>query len=382
MVRVESAMPRVRMIISRYPPVVGGAERQCALLASALVRRGVELEVLTGRWRPGTPRRELRDGVRVERHLVLGLPGSDRLLHGGTWPYVATLALRLRDGWGDLWHVHQAEEAAWLASRMRGKRPLLVKLAASGPDGEMERFESGRRGPFRARMLRALLDSPAHFVAVNAALEEELRSRGVPVGRIHRIPNGVAIGPVASPPEAPPVRLVFTGRLAAQKRLDLLLEALAPLAGWRLELAGDGPERARLERLARGLELEGRVAFLGEVDHVGEVLARSHAFVLPSRSEGISNALLEAMAAGLAPVVSRIPGNEETVEDGESGLLVAPGDVEAWREALGRLVGSADLRARLGEGARRRAGEEFSIERVADGYLALYRELLGEEARA
>jgi glycosyltransferase involved in cell wall biosynthesis len=301
------------------------------------------------------------------------------MLRGGTWPYVASLALRLRDGWGDLWHVHQAEEAAWVASRLHGSRPLLVKISASGPDGEFERIESGRRGPFRRQMLRALLRSPAHFVVMNAASEQDLLERGVTEERIHRIPNGVAEMPQAAPDPIPPLRLLFTGRLHPQKQLDMLLHALSPLEGWRLTIAGDGPAAGTLRRLARRLGIEGRVEFAGQVPGVRPLLERSHLFVLPSRSEGMSNALLEAMAAGLPVLASRIPGNEEVVADEENGLLLPADDPRAWAEAVRRLRDDGAQRTRLGAAARARVLDSFSIERVADAYMRLYEKLLASQ---
>ncbi len=129
---------------------------------------------------------------------------------------------------------------------------------------------------------------------------------------------------------------------------------------------------ARAERLG----VAGSVHLLGErgADEVHRLLAAADLFVLPSRAEGISNALLEAMATGLPMVASDIPGNRDVVSDGGDGLLVAAGGGEALSAALGRLLDEPAQRAALGAAARRTVEGRFSLARTADRYL----EVLGE----
>jgi glycosyltransferase involved in cell wall biosynthesis len=130
--------------------------------------------------------------------------------------------------------------------------------------------------------------------------------------------------------------------------------------------------------VAAALGLGERVEFLGHSDDVPALLAASDAFVLPSLFEGTPLALLEAMAAGKAVVTSAIAGVDEVVSDGETGLLVRPGDPDALAEALRRVVGDAELRARLGAAARLRAEAEHSAVGSTRRVTAVYDELLRE----
>jgi len=150
---------------------------------------------------------------------------------------------------------------------------------------------------------------------------------------------------------------VTVARLVPQKGIDVLVHALAQTAGsarhWTLTLVGDGPERERLEQQVQQAGLQERVRFLGFRSDPQTFLLQAGVFVLPSRFEGMPNALLEAMAAGLAVVVTDAsPGPLEVVEHGVSGLVVPSDDPEALAAALERLAGDPDLRSRLGAAAR------------------------------
>lgn len=164
---------------------------------------------------------------------------------------------------------------------------------------------------------------------------------------------------VATPSNQSGAGLVTVARLVHQKGLDVLIEALALASGaassWSLTLVGDGPERQALEHQVSQLELAGRVSFMGFRSDPETFLQASSVFVLPSRFEGMPNALLEAMGAGMAVVVSDAsPGPLEVVEHDVTGLVVTKEDPSALATALDRLAGDADLRARLGQSARSR----------------------------
>jgi glycosyltransferase involved in cell wall biosynthesis len=166
--------------------------------------------------------------------------------------------------------------------------------------------------------------------------------------------------------------LLVLGRLCHQKNQAAAIRALAGVPDGLLVLAGDGEDRAGLEALAREVGVAARVRFLGAVPagEVPHLLRAVDVFVQPSRYEGQSNALLEAMHAGLAVVASDIPSQAETLRgpgDDPAGLLVPLGDEEGWRAALSGLAGSPALRERLGARARVRA-RAFGVERMAEGF--------------
>jgi len=147
-------------------------------------------------------------------------------------------------------------------------------------------------------------------------------------------------------------------RLVPQKGLDLLIRAFASLpepvrAGWRLVLVGDGPEGNTLQSLAQQHGISVQVVFEGFQSDPLRYMQRASIFALPSRFEGMPNALLEAMAAGLPSVVSDAsPGPLEMVSDGCQGLVVPNENVKAFAEALQQLMGDQALRERMGAEAR------------------------------
>jgi sugar transferase (PEP-CTERM/EpsH1 system associated) len=167
------------------------------------------------------------------------------------------------------------------------------------------------------------------------------------------------------------------GNLAPVKGHLTLLRGLAELgsavAGWRVLVAGEGPERPKLEAAARDLPRPGaEVTLLGTSTRVPELLNAFDAYVLPSVNEGISNSLLEAMASGLPLVASDAGGNPEVVEDGSSGLLFRAGDARGLAECLLRIYSSPERRKDLGAAARRRVLDDFSIGSMLGSYERLY----------
>ncbi len=234
------------------------------------------------------------------------------------------------------------------------------------------------------------------YITVSRDLERWLvETIGVPPQRVVQIYNGVdqeRFRPAAAPPEAvappgflEPESLVVgtVGRLAAVKDQATLLRAFALLAGerptLRLVLVGDGPERHRLERLARELAVESRVWITGDRDDVPRLLQGMDLFVLPSLGEGISNTILEAMATGLPVVATRVGGNPELVTPGENGLLVPRGDPRELAAAMARLLDDPALRRRMGAASLARVRRDFHWERTVARYLAVYDELLGRQ---
>jgi glycosyltransferase involved in cell wall biosynthesis len=179
--------------------------------------------------------------------------------------------------------------------------------------------------------------------------------------------------------------LICLARLARQKGLDVLLQALpavrAAVGPVTLTICGEGPEGPELAALADRLGVADAVYFPGVVEDVAPRLALAEVFVLPSRYEGMPFALLEAMAAGLPVVASAVPGNTNVVRDGLDGLLVPPEDPAALAAAITRLLREPDLAARLGPAARGRAATEFGVKAMVDRTLEVYWEALRAELR-
>ena len=174
-------------------------------------------------------------------------------------------------------------------------------------------------------------------------------------------------------------RILTVGRLSPGKRVSVLLDALDTL--WPrhrcllLTVVGTGQEHLALRDHATRLGIGEIVKFLGLQQDVQPYYGRADCFVLPSVREGSSNAILEAMASGLPVIASDIPGNQEIIEDGITGLLVPPDKVNALAEAIERLVLDRELGERLGRRAREQVRENYSEERYIAEHVALYRRL-------
>jgi glycosyltransferase involved in cell wall biosynthesis len=172
------------------------------------------------------------------------------------------------------------------------------------------------------------------------------------------------------------------GRLHEQKGYEFLLPAvrnlLQDLPNSVFLIAGYGPLEEQLKDRARELNVASHVRFLGYRRDVPDILAACDLYVLPSLWEGMSNAVLEAMAAARPVIATAVDGNVEQVSDGETGLLAPPADSDALTEAIRRLSRDRELAARMGRKGRETVEQKFSLSAMTSAYLALYRRLLGE----
>jgi glycosyltransferase involved in cell wall biosynthesis len=374
---------RVLMLSGRFYPLGNGTEHQALALSLALAERGLDVSVVTARFRGLTPASTVH-GIRVDRLPYAPDRRPLRRLAKYTFMVALTSYLFRRLRAIDILHCHMAEFTiipAVLASRRFG-RPVIVKIASPA---ELALGSAGELGPLVARMLA----QAAAVVAPSRQIERQLAEQGYRSGVY--IPNGVDIHRFHPPEPAqrlaararlgisPDTLLVGSmGRLAVEKALDLLVHAWMvsklPKLGGRLCLAGTGPQEGTLRSLvAAAGDLAQSVQFVGQVDPV-EYLHALDVFVLPSRYEGLPNALLEAMACGVACVVSQIGGTQDLIEHGLSGLMVPVAQVSSLAAALEELT-SASLREGLGNAAKSRARRTFSLEAVASQYHELYERL-------
>jgi sugar transferase (PEP-CTERM/EpsH1 system associated) len=215
-----------------------------------------------------------------------------------------------------------------------------------------------------------------------------IRQVGVSQHKVVVIPNGVDLSDFERLPVRREAREALglpcdqawvgtVARLDPVKRLDVLLRALPLLEDVRAVIVGYGPEQQRLETLAQQLGIQERVCFTGYQEDVRPWLVALDVFVLSSDWEGMSNALLEAMAASLPAVATAVGGTPDVVVEGETGLLVPPRDPGALAEALDTLVCDPDLRRSMGQAGRQRVVRCFSVERMVERTQTLYEELLG-----
>lgn len=244
-----------------------------------------------------------------------------------------------------------------------------------------------RYGRLDRRLAAWLSNQLADRVTVNAAAVRDLvvRHEWCAPRRIDNIPNGVALPAAAelasALPEVDPrgqgPLVGMVGRLSWKKGYEHAIAAAALLRErfpeLRFDVVGDGPLRAQLERQVRDAGLEGTVRFLGERRDVPDLMRRFDCFVLSSVIEGMPNALLEAMALGRPVVTTSAGGSAEVVVDGESGLVVPPGDATALAGAIARILDDPALARELGAQGERRVREHFSLEAMLRAIDDLYR---------
>jgi glycosyltransferase involved in cell wall biosynthesis len=354
----------------------GGAEQALFMLIDGLDRE---------RWRPtllldeapgGPPLAAHMDELDVELRTVRPMPLGAAGAAG-----VPAMARMLRRRRPDVFHAHLSWPMAAkfaLASALLARVPATVATVQLFP-----RFELDRSNLWQ---LRAIAAGVGRYVAVSDDIAVQLVERmRWPAAKVDVVYNAVRLDRFGAPAAAlrdeltagGRRRLVLTAaRLDAQKGHPVLLRAAAELPEAAFAFAGDGPERATLEAQTAELGLGERVAFLGHRTDVPELLAACDVFALPSLFEGSSLALLEAMAAGRAVVSSAIGGTDELIADGETGLLVAPGDADALARALRRLLGDAELRGSLARRARARVERDFTPEAMTARTTGIYEELL------
>ncbi len=342
-----------------WPPDVGGPASHAPALAAALRERGDGVEVVTTA--DAEPAPEAYPVVWVRRGL------SAPVRHLAVARAVARAA-----GRADVVYATTMVRRAALGSLL-ARRPLVVKLVADEAyererrtgrfAGTLADFQAARGG-LRVRFLRATrtaaLRRARRIVVPSAYLREISLGWGLEPERVVVIPNPAPpVGELPSREEARAAlgidgpTLGTAGRLTAQKALGDALAALGRVDGVSLVVLGDGPEREGLERRSAELGLTGRVRFLGAGtrDDVVRLFLAADAALLTSAWENLPHTLLEALAVGTPVIATAVGGVPEVVRDGENGLLVPPGDVEAIAAAIERLLGDASLRVALAAAA-------------------------------
>ncbi len=384
--------PRVLMVSGHFNPVVGGAEKQAELLSHALIRAGARVEVATFAL-PRSPRRESLNGLPVERIGLLPAVKGGKAKIALYMRQLSSYIVNHRDEF-DIVHAHQGLHVAYAAAAaaVEVSKPCVVKIANTKELFDLKVLESSfSSGP---RMAASLKNNTDCFVALNKTCENDLADYGVPPAKIRIIPNGVdtssakdiakTAAKAALPvPEDTPL-IVFVGVLRKQKNAAAAVEAAKILKekgkSFFMAILGGGAE---LEQTAARISLAGLgdvCAAVGPVDNVREWLAGAEIFFLPSFQEGMSNALLEAMSAGLACAVSDIPANRDIVSNGINAVLFDPASPPEAASALDSLLTDANLRKSLGKNARATVERDFSIDTVAKRYIALYRELISAKS--
>jgi len=360
---------RIAYVVTRAD-AVGGATEHVSEMARATRARGNEVAIfvggasgqafvrLTESGAPVRPLRFLQRAIRPVRDVRA----------------FAEMKAALAEFRPDLVSAHTAK-AGWIARAACARLGIPCIYTPHGlPVGD--RMTGASRVAFRVAERAAAHWTRAMICVCEVERKLALDNRIAPPERLFVVRNGVR--PIASElladPGAAPPRIACVARFEPPKDHATLLRALAQIADldWELDLIGDGPLESASRELAESLGIARRVRFCGYSRDVASALARAQIFALASRSEALPRSVLEAMRAGLPVVVSAVGGVPEAVQDGETGILVPPGDATALAAALRALITDEALRRRMGAAARGVCKARFSLERMIEETEAVY----------
>ncbi len=378
----------ILMFCPQFRPLIGGAERQAEKLALALVAMGCRVTILTPQLDLNSPNIEKVNGLTIRRFELVDLsrrypvPGVSILSIPHTlWQIVRAARPLLKEV--NILHCHVASlytAGAALAGRL-SRVPVVCKVATGDERSDLGKLESScASGPLMAWLVRLLVTV---WIATTSSVREALIRAGVTPQRIRHIPNGVELPDLQERPIPNQLvrRFLYLGRVSTKSQRDIptLLKAFDQLckAHPQIELAivGGGDLLEDTKQLAGTYAGRDRIHFPG-FDRPEKWLAWAECLVLPSRREGLSNALLEAMAAGLPCIANDIPPNREVLEEGAAGILVPIGDANALAQAMCRLATIPCECASWAKRGRKRTEEVYGMSRITDRYLELYTSLV------
>jgi glycosyltransferase involved in cell wall biosynthesis len=351
---------QVLLINYEFPPVGAGAGNATAHIARYLAESGVDVRVLTSSY-ANLSKRERRDGYTVlrapaiRRRIDQCTPPEMLSFIGGAAVLASVLCARWRPDAACAFFGIPSGPVALLLRKLFAI-PYLVSLRGGDVPGFMGE-ELARLHTIARPVTLPVWKFSSGLIANSPGLLA-LARQSWSAAPIQLIPNGVDVETFCPPDRArpsSPLRLLTVGRLARQKGVIHLLQALAASrAPMCLRVVGDGPERARLQRAAEDLGVAGRVEFTGWVQRPGlpEHYRWADAFVLPSLDEGMPNAVLEALASGLPVIGTDVSGTRDLIDEGVNGYLVPAADTNTIASILDHLGGRPALVRALGERAR------------------------------
>lgn len=379
---------KVIQICQRFPPAIGGVESHVSNLALELTRNGVDVTVFSTDSARDIPFQRLSGDstqypFEVRRFHAFN---AAKLPHGLGIMAPSMLPGLLAESF-DIMHAHSygffSTYAGVFVHRIRN-RPLVITTHSDAGRPHLQKFVFDSVVPILT------LRRANRIIAVTKEEVRYLVSLGVQSKRISVIPNGINpaefVGKAERRHNLDFVSILFVGRVYPdQKGLETLIRAVSQIAnsvGWRLNIVGeDWGGAAGILQLAQKLGIHGRVKVLGRLSSAKLIEAYQAAdlLVMPSLFEPFGIVLLEAMASGLPVVASRVGGIPEVIEEGKTGLLVAPGNPEELRTALESMLSDDRLRERMGQAGRERA-ELFSWKIIVPKIQKVYEEAITENA--
>ena len=371
------------MIIGRFYPDIGGTEKACQQTAQKLKEQGYDITILT-EYREGLPAYEVIEGIPVYRYIK-----GWHVFEVTYMLSVLSFLIRQRHTINGIlcFGLYLFTAPAVLFCRCTGRR-VFFRLGSARETGDFHRIAKLQQN----RFILWCAKKADGAIAMTKEIEAELVQHGFLHDKIIRISNGVDTEMFCPSPSksAGPFVICYVGRLAEGKGLEIFIKSLKSLKEYSTEftalIVGAGELKVSLARQIEQCGLKEFVTLAGKVDNVVPCYQQSHAFVLPSYSEGMPLSLLEAMACGACVVATPVGGIKDIIHEMDedlagqqgyrvyaNGILFNPGDYAGLAAALARLVSDQELRSRLGKNARATIKNIYSLPKVIRQYQGLFK---------
>ena len=374
---------KILMLNYEFPPIGGGAAKaSLCLLRQFAARDDLRVDMLTSLPKPGFKREKFSDNIIIHK---IGI--HKKHLHFWRRSEVIEWLVRagfyyrrlLRENDYDLAHAFFGFPTGWLCYRKAGKLPYIISLRGSDVPGQHGRLQLDYK--ILAPVFRAIWKNASALVACSDGLKERAM-RFLPSVPIDVIGNGVDLDrffPTGTAEKSEVLRLLTVGRLSVTKRIEMLIDTVEILyrtaCKLHLTIVGGGQMERQLRKIVTERELGDVIEITGRMDSekMPEVYRQNDIFISASMQEGMSNAMLEAMATGLPIVTTRCEGLAELIDG--NGLIVEQDSAEEIAKAVKRLTEDSGLYKQMSTAARKQA-EKFDWANVASSYMEKYRKII------
>jgi glycosyltransferase involved in cell wall biosynthesis len=374
--------------IRYFSPFVGGTEKQALTLASSLVQKGIQVKIITSRFERRWPQHELIDGVQVVRLF------SPRIKVAGALIFLTCLAghlIKHRNQYS-LIHTFQVGYTSSLSILIGAllRKATLLKLASSGRGGDIQRA----RRTLWGKVFLSIAKKASKIVMVSTTVKQELIAESVTPEKLCSISNGVDLYSYNDSTAKSQARkvlklpdrktIMYTGRLSPEKGVEFLLRSFARVKqsiNCQLIIIADGPEKKNIVQIVDRLSISDAVLMMSTVDDVAPYLQAADLFILPSEFEGLSNALLEAMACALPVISTSVGGSIDIIESGVNGLLVEYNNEDHLSQEMSRVLVEHELATSLGKQAKATIERHHDMNSIVDEYREVYNSLIREQAK-
>ncbi|MCP4614626.1 MAG: glycosyltransferase family 4 protein [Planctomycetes bacterium] len=370
---------KILMLNYEFPPIGGGAANaHLCLLMQYAYNKSLKIDVLTSAPKPGLIKENFADNITIYK---VGIHKKQlhywRKTEVLEWLFKAGFHYRrlLRENDYDFAHAFSGFPTGWLPYRRSNKLPYIISLRGSDVPGEHARLKLDYK--ILAPAFKAIWNKASILVANSEGLKNRAL-KFMPSAKIDVIPNGVdteCFSPAQTDQQSQNIRLITVGRLSVTKRVEILIDAIDVLnkQGCKvsLKIVGGGQLLQKLKQIVTEKNLDNIIELTGRIDseEMPQIYRQNDILISASKLEGMSNAMLEAMASGLPIIATRCEGTEELIA--ENGLVIENATAEEIAKAIKRLIDDRQLRNQMSIAARQKA-EKLNWSSIAYQYMQLY----------